>query len=262
MSSSTIETEKPEFSSNPFFDALAARPMSIVWALLALILIGVGVVAVMNQREARAQAGNNLLYQAQKSIEDESKALIPVTSDKTKGDEAKKNEKAPDESAKTEASLAALTYRKLDVDAKYPNSVKKLKAVIDQYTGTRAGFEAAMILGTLYNNHGDPAKAVSWFMQANATARAHLDQVMSMASLGYALEGAGKYAEAADSLQKAITLVATDQTTVKADFLLALARNQELMGDKAKARASYDLLISQSPNTDQARSAELLKAQL
>lgn len=258
MSSSTIETEKPEFSSNPFFDALAARPMSIVWALLALILIGVGVVAVMNQRESRAQAGNNSLYQAQKSIEEESKALLPKPAAN-----APDAAKAPNEAAsKTDAALAALEFKKIDVDAKYPNSVKKLQAVAEQYSGTRAGFEASMALGSLYNNHGEPAKAIAWFMRASSTAQAHLDQVMATSSLGYALEGAGKYTEAADSFQKAITLVQSDANSMKADFLLALARNQELMGDKTKARASYDQLISQSPNSDQARSAELLKAKL
>jgi TolA-binding protein len=47
----------------------------------------------------------------------------------------------------------------------------------------------------------------------------------------------------------------------KADVLLAIARNQELLGDKAKARETYDQVIKQFPNTDQAHTAETLKAE-
>jgi TolA-binding protein len=129
---------------------------------------------------------------------------------------------------------------------------------VDQYSGTRAAFEALLAMGALYSNHGEPAKAVSWLQKATESAPSSADRAEAYFSLGYALEGSGKYSEAVQAYQNAMS---AGEPVAKADLLLAIARNQDLMGDKAKSGATYDQIIKEYPNSDQAHTAVSLKAQ-
>jgi tetratricopeptide (TPR) repeat protein len=251
MSSSNDSTYNPNSSGSSFFDALIAKPIALVSILLAIIVIAAVYVGVRNQKEAKAQASSNALFHAQKSYESEMKAFA---SSVAPAETASKDKKA----AAPAPSPDTVIFKKADVDAKFPETIKGYKAVIDQFPGTRASFESLLALGSLYSNHGEPAKAIDWLKKATDSAPSSADRAEAYYGLGYALEGAGKYSDAIQAYQNAIN---SGEPVAKADILLAVARNQELMGDKAKARETYDQIIKQSPNSDQAHTAESLKAQ-
>lgn len=237
-------------TGSEFIDGLLEKPIVLVSILLVIIILAAVYVGVRNQKEAKSQSAGNALFHAQKSYETEMKAfaasVAPVEKDK-------KAAPAP--------SPESALFKKTDVDAKFPETLKGYKAVIDQYPGTRAAFESLLAMGSLYSNHGEPAKAVNWLQKATETAPSASDRAEAYFGLGYALEGSGKYAEAIQAYQTAQGSVKGDEPVAAADLLLAIARNQELMGDKAKARETYDQIIKQAPNSDQAHTAESLKAQ-
>jgi TolA-binding protein len=151
----------------------------------------------------------------------------------------------------------SVLFKKTDVDAKFPETLKAYKAVVDQYPGTRAAFESLLAIGSLYSNHGEPAKAVDPLKKATESAPGSADRAEAFYSLGYALEGSGKYSDAVQAYQNAMS---AGEPVAKADLLLAVARNQDLMGDKAKAGATYDQIIKDYPNSDQAHTAESQKS--
>lgn len=247
-------------SGSSFFDALVAKPIALVTVLLVIIVAAAAFVGLRNQKEAKSQAAGNALFHAQRSYENEMKtfaASVAPATPATEGKGAKgKKEAAP------APSPESVLFKKTDVDAKFPETLKNYKAVIDQYPGTRAAFESLLSIGSLYTNHGEPAKAVSALQKATEMAPSSSDRAEAFFSLGYALEGSGKYAEAIQAYQSALSATTSaGEPVAKADLLLAVARNQDLMGDKAKARETYDQIIKQYPNSDQAHTAESLKAQ-
>jgi TolA-binding protein len=82
---------------------------------------------------------------------------------------------------------------------------------------------------------------------------------MAYQSLGYSLENEGKTSEALSAYDKSAGYA---EGSLKGDSLLAVARCHEAMKDSAKARSTYDQILSQLPNTDAAKTAEALKAKL
>jgi tetratricopeptide (TPR) repeat protein len=222
------------------------------WTVIVLLALCVGgaIAFFTNRSNSREEMANNALFTAQKTLETQLKAMVPPPAQKD-ADPAKQ---AP------APGIETVQFKKFDVDAKLGDAVKKFKEVSEQYAGTRAGFEARLALGNLYYSHGEAAKAVSWFEQAVQAAPHAADKAMALSSLGYAQEGAGKVQEAVQTYQNALN---QGEASLKGDLLLAImARCYELMHDSAKARSTYDQILSQLPNTDFSKSAEASKAQL
>lgn len=236
-----------------FFDGLAQRPGLVIAGVIGILLATVGTVTFINRSESRSEEANNALYQAQKSLEQETQtwanSLSPAPSP-TPGKAAPTHPPNPNE----------VDYRKADVDTRFPRTLQKLQGVIAKYPGTRAAFEARMALGSLYYDHGEPAQAVSWYAKATGSAPGGYDRALAYASLGYAEENAGKAREALESYQKALSL--GEAGINKGDLLLSVARCYELLKDSSKARSTYDQITSQMPNTEQAKTAEVLRARL
>jgi tetratricopeptide (TPR) repeat protein len=257
---STYSPNSHHKSGSSFFDALLAKPIVLVSLVLGVIVIAAVFVGIRSQKQSKAQAANNAIFHAQKSYETEMKALATSVA---ATQAAAAPEKAKDKSKKEAATPPApspesVMFTKTDVDAKFPETLKNYRTVVEQFPGTRAAFEALLAMGSLYSNHGQHDKAVSWLEKAGQMAPTASDRGEAYYSLGYALEGSGKYAEAVQAYEKALK---SGEPMSKADVLLAIARNQELLGDKAKARETYDQVIKQFPNTDQAHTAETLKAE-
>ena len=147
----------------------------------------------------------------------------------------------------------------MDVDTHYPEAVKKLKAVDQDFTKTRPAFEARLKLGNLYFNHGNFEKALPWFQKAVDTAPAKLEKALALSAVGYTYENLGKGNTAIQSFQKAIDL---GESSVKGELLIAIARCYEEIHDTAKARSTYDQILSELPNTEYAKNAEVYKSQL
>jgi tetratricopeptide (TPR) repeat protein len=245
-----------------FFAGLFKHTRAILVVLGALFAAGLAFAVIANQREERAEAGRNALYKARATLEKELKdlavALAPPTPAPASEKKGKDADKKPDPTPPPPGP-ETVAFRKFDVDAKLAGGLKGLQAVTAEFGDTRAGFEAKLMLGDLYYDHGHPAKAVQWYQAASEAARAGLEKAMALSSLGYALEGSGKAAEAAATFEKALDL---GEAGLKGDLLLSVARAHELAKEPAKAKAAYDRILSQLPNTDHAKTAESLKAQL
>lgn len=220
-------------------------------ALITLVILFVGISAagafLMSRREARSDLAKNALFIAEKSMDRELKALMPVP-------------------PKTKASPPPLPpnsdlylYKKLDVEAKFPESIKKLKAIDADFGSARAAFEARLALGDLYFDHGEPAKAIPWYEKAVNSAPATFEKVLALSAVGYAYENSGRPKDAIQFFEKAISY---GEASVKGDLLLALARSYELLHDTGKARNIYEQIQSQLPNTEYAKAAQAFKALL
>jgi tetratricopeptide (TPR) repeat protein len=228
--------------------------MVLVSILLVVLVAAAVYVGIRNKKEAKSQAASNALFHAQKSYETEMKAFAATVAPApapTKGAAAPQT-----------PSPESVQFKKTDVDAKFSQSLKDYKTVAEQYPGTRAAYEALLAIGSLYQNHGEPAKAVPFLQQASEQAPGATDKAQAFSSLGYALEGSGKYTDAVQAFQKALGVGDAAQVQMKGDLLLSVARNEELAGDKAKARETYDQIIKQLPDSEQAHQAEYLKARL
>jgi TolA-binding protein len=259
-----------------FFDALSKKRGLLAGAIGALVLAGIGVGIWSNRAQERAEQAKSALFIAQKSFEEETRALAGVKLAEAPKPTPAAKEGAPKDEAADKAArearakqakqneedtkkLEAVVYQKLDVDAKYVQTLAKYRAVIEQYPGTQAAFEARLGLGDLYYAHGDSARALPVFQEAfDKTSGSH-NKAVALSSVGYAQENQGKTLDALNTFQKALDL---GETGLKGDLLLAIARCQEALHDTAKAKATYEQIISQLPNTESSRTAELLKAQL
>ena len=102
-------------------------------------------------------------------------------------------------------------------------------------------------------------KAQPWYQKAADTAKGKFEKSLSLSALGYSFENLGKHANAIESFQKALDL---GENSLKGDLLLALARCYGSIHDVAKARSTYDRVLSDLPNTEYAKNAELYKNQL
>jgi tetratricopeptide (TPR) repeat protein len=237
--------------------------MLIASLALVIVIITGAVVAYINIQDTHSAAANNLLYEARKSLEDEEKTFAAASAPAIPAattPPATPNAKAPAKpAAPAAANPEAVAFKKIDVSSKFPESLKKYKAVIDQFPGAQAAFESRMALGTLYFNHGDPAAAMSWFQQASDQAPRTTDRAAALQSVGYSLENQGKATEALQVYQKALD---QGDTTIRGDLLLGMGRCYEILKDPAKARAAYDQVISQLPNTDASKSAQSAEMRL
>jgi len=243
-------------SSHQVFDILAKNSRKVLLSLLGLVLVVGAVVLVQGKQEGRGEAAKSALFMAQRSLETELKAVAATLPQPEKPD-AKKAKK-PGEAPPASPTETAATM-KLDVDAKFPSTVQKLSQLDQQFNGTRAAQEARMLLGDLYYRHGHPAKATEWYQKAVQAASSGMDKALAYSAMGYALENSGKAAEAITAFEKAAS---TGEGSVKGDALLAIARCYETLKDSAKARSTYDQVLSQLPSTEYAKSAEALKSQL
>jgi tetratricopeptide (TPR) repeat protein len=256
--SSSAKGKNDEFVTEvtSFFDVLAKRSGVLIGVGVG-VLVAAGVLAfVSSKNEQKSDAGRSALYLAEKNLDTQEKALTkilvpaPVATAAPKGTAQK-----PPQDLGTEA----IAYKKLDVDTQFADSVTKLKAVATDFSGTRAGFDSMLVLGKLYLNHGEPAKAAEWFSKSTEHAPASLDRALAWNSLGYAYENDTQYKEAMSAFDQALSV---GEATLKGDLLLSKARVAEEMNDSATAKTVYDQIQSQLPNTDYSKQAELYKSRL
>jgi len=228
------------------FDKVSERSTLFVLILGVLLAVSVAIGFYLNHRDAKFAAARNSLYLAGQSLQTELKAL-----------DSSKNK--PKTDAASESDDEITEFKKLDVDAQFPTAVSKLKAVQTEYDGTRSAYEARLKLGSLYFNHGDFSNAVPWYEKAVSSAPSSQEKAMALSALGYAQEGQGKTKEALDVFQKAYSL---GEGILQGDLLLGIARCYEALHDSANARSTYDKILTQLPNTEFSKTAELYKDQL
>ena len=236
---------------------LLAKRSKLLMALAGLVLILVAVFAfIASQNEQKSDAGRSALYLAEKSLDTQletiAKASAPAASVTTAKD-------AKDKKATPPVTAETIQFQKFDVDTQLADSISKLKSVATEYSTTRPGFDAMLILGKTYLNHGNAAAAAEWFRKSAAHAPTALDRALALESVGYAHENEGKYKEALDAFDESLNV---GEAALKGDLLLSKARVYESMKNPAQAKATYDLVLGQFPNSEYSKLAELFKARL
>lgn len=238
-----------------FFDGLGKHTAVLAIVIGLVMVLGVVGGLMANRHEAKSGEAKSALFLAQKAYDTEMKSLAGIKAPAAGADE---KAKAAEEAASSKR-LDELSLQKFDVEAKLPTTVAKYKEVITQFGGTRAAHEARMGLGDLYFNHGDAAKAIPFYKEGADSAPGNFEKSLALSALGYAYENSGKPNDAVAAFEKALNL---GEAGIKGDVLLAIARSQVALHDTAKARSTYDQIISQLPNTESAKMAEALKAKL
>lgn len=231
---------------------ILAKPRLLLSVVIAIVLVGGGIGVWNSQRNATEEKARSAFYLAQKAFEKELKAAAG-TPPADAGAEAKK--KSPNPPEPTES----ISFKKLDVDATFPDTVKQIQALVQQHAGTRAAYEAQLQLGGLYLEHANAEKAVPWFEKAVKSAPNPYEKTVALSAQAHALEDLGRHQDALQAYQSALEF---GEAQFKGQLLLAMARMHELLKDTAKARSTYDQIITQFPATEFAKAAEAGKSRL
>ena len=229
------------------------KQMGIAFGVFLIITAGIGV--YLNQKDAKETRAQNQLFLAQKTLAESLKKLAAAEKKPETPSEEKANAKT---NAKTkEPSPEEILFKKVDVDSTFTETIQKMKTVAQDFPGTHAAYEALSTLGTLYYRHGHAEKSIDWFLKASQEASGSFEKALALLSLAYAYENSGKYSEALTYFEKALN---TGEKSVRGDALLSMARNHESMKAKDKAKTLYDQVISEMPETEFSKHAELYKS--
>ena len=166
------------------------------------------------------------------------------------------------QSNKEQAAANALEQARTAADG--PNGLAQsagmLQKIIDQYGGTDASQEAVLTLAQvrmINGQHQLAAAALQEFVdkgpRAKYVAPAH-------GLLGGALEGIGRYADAAENYMKASQ--GADLDVLKAQYLVNAARAYELAGNKEKALEALRVVVKDYAKTSMATEATVRLAEL
>lgn len=132
---------------------------------------------------------------------------------------------------------AQKSARELADQKKIPEADAALGKVAEEYSGTRAAFEAAIQAGDLYMDAGTFPQAVQRYDQAANAAKDPFSKVLARYNLGIAKESAGQYQEAVAAYDDALNAKGSD--FLKPEILMAQARCYESLGQAPKALAIY-----------------------
>lgn len=244
-----------ETASASLVDRLLDNRRALAIGVLVVLAVAVGAGVLANLKERREAAASSAFFEARELLVGEAKVVaseLATTRAKTVAPGAKVEEA-------NEPNPAAVDFAPLDVDAKFPKTVAKLREVARAHAGTRAGYEAQLLLGQIYVRHGQPALGLPALEVAVQAAPAGMEKALALRALGVAQENSGNAAGALNSYDQALK---SGQDGLRADLLLSLARTQETAGKATEASATYDKVVAEFPGTDTARSAELFKANL
>lgn len=232
------QPDKFATSVKNFFDQALKRQKVIISLLIFVFIVGLGITMVFTQKDARSSRARDALFQATQALEQEL-TVIAAT---------------PQPVASVRPDPAQVAHKKLDVSKELSRSIKLFEEVVSKYDGTRSSFDARLKLGDLYFDHGEPAKAISWYQSAVDASPGMQEKALALQSLGSAFENDQKPKEALSAFEKALGL---GQEGLKGDLLLGAARSHEAMGDREKAKNFYQQIISQFPNSEFAKKAEI-----
>lgn len=241
-----------------FFGNLMTHTRGVILLIVLFLAIGLGITFYFSHRQSNAESAKNALYLAEKALDSDLKKV----SDRFRPPAAAAaSEKKPTAKTTPEEGAdpaEAVLFKKIDVDTEFSESVPKLKALDQNFSGTHAAYEANLKLAHLYFDHGDAEKALSWLEKAFRSAPGRLEKVLALTSLGKVRENLGKHSEALQDYEKALNM---GEKSLKGDILLGMARCYEVT-DGAKARGTYEKILTDLPNTDYAKTAEVLKNRL
>lgn len=160
---------------------------------------------------------------------------------------------------KAMASLYILDKQMKSMDSVEPGDyIKLIETKLDELGSTRAGAEAKYMLAELYYKKLDWNNSAKYYEQVVNEASGLLND-LSVMGLAYSLENKGSVKEA---LERFEYLKDHTPDVYKAVALLGIGRCYKKLGEKDKALAAYESVIVSYPDTDYARMASVLKAEI
>lgn len=255
------------------------EPKVLGGVVVAVLGVTLGFSLWTSHRESSLKVGNDALFLAQKDLDDTyikaartalglpaeaAKPAAPRDSGKKMTDEEKAAETAKRqaeqaEATKVNAELEKVRTASVDVDATYGTQVKKLREVIAEHGSIRPGFEARMVLGGLYFDHGAPAKAVTEYEAAAQSAPTQLDKGLAWNLVGTARESVGQFKEALEAFEKAVS---SGESVVQADALFGVARSALKLENSKRSREALEQVKKQFADSPEAARADALLADL
>ncbi|MGH7364866.1 MAG: tetratricopeptide repeat protein [Candidatus Rokuibacteriota bacterium] len=137
-------------------------------------------------------------------------------------------------------------------------AIGMLQAVLDEHGRSSAATQAAYQLGNLQYEAGEYAAARAAYELALAKGAEGSLRTLSASGIGYTWEAQKSYANALTAFEAAARALAPGQFFFE-EALLDLARAQTLAGKPAEARATYERLLKDAPET---RRAEVIRGRL
>jgi tetratricopeptide (TPR) repeat protein len=161
------------------------------------------------------------------------------------------NEKATTELAKVYSYYDNGQYQNA-IDGVRERNIVGLKAIADEYGGTRAGSMAKLYLGNCYYALGKFSDALKEYEDFSPDGE--LLTVSRYAGISSCNEALGNYKDAAEGFEKAATKYANDLNA--AENFNAAARNYASAGMKEQALELYKKIKKNYPTTTFAREAD------
>jgi len=138
------------------------------------------------------------------------------------------------------------------------DTVKALESVIQRYPRLRALPHAAYQLGNLHYQAGAHEEARKAYQLALATGARGTLAMLCRLGIGYTWEVQGDHAEALAAFDTGLQ-GSTPREFLYEEFLLGVARTQQLLGQRDRARETYQRLLKELPES---RRAEDVRARL
>jgi TolA-binding protein len=210
-----------------YFDKLAEQTSKNKTAILGLIVFAIVIAAVYviydYQKTKKEEAAQTAYYDAER--------LLNVDIPKA---DAKKNEKpAPVDTTQTE---------------------QKLKELMKEYPNTNAAFQSALLLGQIYSQQNKPAQAIE-VLESKANEKSHSDLIDAILILK--LSSLYEQNKQCDKAVSVLDKIAKQSETMefKPEALLRQALCQETLGQKDKAKDTYQKLSTEFSDTEQGQQA-------
>lgn len=138
-----------------------------------------------------------------------------------------------------------------------PEAQSALEAVATAHAGTQQAWQALMILAEQAGKNSKSEEAAKYYSQADSQAVSDAGRLFARYGRAFALEKAGKPAEALAAIESAQKLA---HPMLKSELALARARLFDIQGKKTEAQQAYEGVIKDFANTEAARTAEQWKA--
>ena len=232
---------------------------SVLFAALALVVVGVVVVSYGIIQKKSDQKALAALYKAEKMLSDKTESLLKER--QAVADKANKEIEAYNKKLKKKAKKRSLV--KVVEEVKTPETlasaygevVTEFQKVIRETEGRKASYLASLTLSQLYSDFGELQKAMSTLESASKSLKSdHFFYGLIHNRMGSALAASSECDKANDHFSKVIS--AKEQLYLHADATLGKAICLEKLEKIADARDLYKRLADDFADTDSGRSAK------
>lgn len=238
---------------------------TILMLLTAIVAVAAAYGIYVGRKVEYHAAGSEALFHAREVFGKEMSAVL----DSLKPKSVLEAEKAAEKADKKKTAKVTPTEEwnpaeaKFDVSSQLKAGLAAMDLVASKYDGTLAAFEARLLVGNAYYDHGGDAaslkKAYEYYKMAADKAPGTEQSIAGLYAAGYAQEAMGNCADAVKTFDQALNY---GKSIHQADLLKAQARCYTTLGNKADAARVYDKLALLFPGSETSRYAQAKKADL